>query len=372
MNSNENNSSVSAIKRLVGCMLFLLIASRLIIGTSYLLRNAEVSRFNIVGIKSDTPLDMVYVGGSAAYVYWQPLRAWDEYGFTSYSLATNFVQAECLKSYIQWSEEFQNPELYVIDARPFQYYADLENEPAIRNGADSMDIFMSERYDLLDEYFNNRDIEYDTDILSYYLDLSKYHSNVDNLGNRDAWLLIDNNRENLYRGYQWNIDYECVNMPEDFHTERRAMPKGHSMEILADLLDYCQELNDKEFLFIICPYEITKEHQMLYNTIQDAIEERGFVFLNANDYYEEIGLDFTSDFYNNWHVNTFGASKYTVFLGGYICDHYNLPDHRSDPEYSSWNDAATRFFEEDLIYQAQLIQFRRDYEAGILPEDDQE
>ena len=133
-----------------------------------------------------------------------------------------------------------------------------------------------------------------------------------------------------------------------------------------------KELNDKEFLFIICPYEITKEHQMLYNTIQDAIEERGFVFLNANDYYEEIGLDFTSDFYNNWHVNTFGASKYTVFLGGYICDHYNLPDHRSDPEYSSWNDAATRFFEEDLIYQAQLIQLRRDYEAGILPEDDQE
>ena len=369
--SDNNAFTKASLKRFVGFVAFIFIATHLLLATAYISRNTSDSRFNIVGIKSENNLDMVYIGGSAAYDYWQPLRAWSDCGFTSYTLATSSIQLECIKSYIQWSEQYQDPDIYVIDARPLQYFMPQEYENGPRNGADSMDFLFPGRFSLLNRYFKYRIIDPDTDVLSYYIDISKYHSNVDNWGSQEAWELIDNERVNHNKGFVWDLEYTYLEEPVGFQTDLRSELSGDHIELLNELFDYSNSL-DKEFLFVVCPYVITEQEQQDFNTIEDMIDSRGFEFLNTNEYYDEMGIDFATDFLNGWHVNTFGASKYTVFLGGYICDHYNLPDHRSDPEYSSWNDAATRFFEEDLIYQAQLIQFRRDYEAGILPEDDQE
>ena len=44
-------------------------------------------------------------------------------------------------------------------------------------------------------------------------------------------------------------------------------------------------------------------------------------------------LNFDTDFYNENHVNIFGADKYTDFLIAYLKEHYNLPDRRKDKEW---------------------------------------
>jgi len=38
------------------------------------------------------------------------------------------------------------------------------------------------------------------------------------------------------------------------------------------------------------------------------------------------------------HLNASGARKITRFLGQYLRDHYEVPDHRNDPKYVSWYD----------------------------------
>ena len=83
-----------------------------IIPFSYLSRRRDDSRENVTGFyaEDNNTLDMVYIGGSAAYVYWQPLRAFNEYGFTSYDLATSTITPEAIKYYIVEAEKTQNPE----------------------------------------------------------------------------------------------------------------------------------------------------------------------------------------------------------------------------------------------------------------------
>ena len=45
------------------------------------------------------------------------------------------------------------------------------------------------------------------------------------------------------------------------------------------------------------------------------------------------------------HVNLNGACKITEYLGKYLDDMYDLPDHRNDEIADEWNEASDRFFE---------------------------
>ena len=90
---------------------------------TYLMKPDEVSLRNINGYYGEkkNSLDMVYIGGSACFVYWAPLQAFEDEGIASYSYGAYVVQAELYKYLIKEALKTQDPELIVIDARAFQY-----------------------------------------------------------------------------------------------------------------------------------------------------------------------------------------------------------------------------------------------------------
>lgn len=53
-----------------------------------------------------------------------------------------------------------------------------------------------------------------------------------------------------------------------------------------------------------------------------------------------MGIDPTTDFYDNNHTNILGAEKYTRFLANYIDAEYDLPDRSLDPAYAQWHDGC--------------------------------
>lgn len=349
---------------IIGCVIFLTIAFRLFCNVTYLFRNPGFDSIShIAGLKNEDDIDMVYFGGSAAFVYWEPLKAWNDCGFTSYNYATNTVQAESIKAYIKEARSVQNLDLCVVDARAFEYYSDDEAEAGLRRSTDCMDVTSPRRYELLREYFSNRNVAEDTDELSYYLDIAKYHTNTENLASSVAWKYINNNAVSRNKGWEWMNKYGYLEEPENFITDERAELAGRGMSILEDLLSYCQK-EDLKVLFVVCPFYITKEQYAKYNTIGDTVKAYGFDYLNANDYYAEMGLDFTTDFYNKNHVNLFGAAKYTEFLENYICSNYNLPDHRGDAGYSSWDEDYQRFLQEEQQHTETVQQLTLDVERG--------
>ena len=127
----------------------------------------------------------------------------------------------------------------------------------------------------------------------------------------------------------------CIDKPEGFLTDDEGELSKNAVIVLNDLLDYCDKL-DKDVLFVVCPYEITQVDKSKYNTISEIIESRGYQFIDTNEYYEEMGIDYSKDFYNGDHP--FGAKKFTEFLERYICENYRMPDHRRDEKYNSWNE----------------------------------
>lgn len=351
----------SAIKKILGTLFFLIILGFVFSRVTYLFRNTGTDREHVIGIENED-VDMVYIGGSAAFVYWQPLRAWNDFGITSYNLATNSVQAESLQGYIEEAQRTQNPDLFVIGIRAFQYYTDDLDiwEPGIRNASDSMDILSPARISMLKNVFKYREKSEETDWISYYLDIAKYHTNTSNLASESAWKLIENNHVCPDKGFEWIDAYDYVKTPKDFLTDERGELEGNAQKILTDLLDYCRD-EKLNVLFVVCPYAISSEDQKKYNTMKDLIESYGFNYLNANEYLDEIGISFDSDFYNVNHVNPIGAKKYTEFLEKYIVDHYSLVDHRNDKNYESWIKDGERFLIEEETHLSRVKNLQDDF-----------
>ena len=106
-----------------------------------------------------------------------------------------------------------------------------------------------------------------------------------------------------------------------------------------------------------------EEKQKMYNYMDDMISERGYEFLNMNDYYDEIGLDFAVDFSDyGGHVNAVGAEKCSAFLGGYLVEKYGIEDRRGEKGCGSWDAAYAQ-------WQAEFEEAKRTIAKRIEEED---
>ncbi len=349
-------------KNIIASIVFVVIIFCVFSNVTYLFRNTGYNRDNIIGIKEEKNIDVAYVGGSAGFVYWQPLKAYADKGITSYNYATELIQAENVKGYIEDIRKNCDPKLFVIDARPFQYYSDSPAESGLRNGSDGMNVLSLSRFNMIKDYISNRSIPRD-EWVSYYLDIVKYHDNEDNLKNEEAWKNITNKKYNPDKGWVWVDSYAYLDTPSDFVNEKRAVLPANEVALLTDLLEYCKKDN-LQVMFVVCPYFITAEDYSKYNTVCDMVESYGYNFVNTNDLYNEIGIDFSTDFYNRNHANPIGAEKYTNYLSEYICSNYELVDHRNDASYADWDAESARFMEELVAHKENISKQIADVQYG--------
>ena len=323
-------------------IIFLILFTVLFDVLTYISKPDMVDIDNIAGLYGEekNSLDMVYIGGSAAFVYWEALQAYEDTGMTSYTYSSNTIQAEFYKTMIEEILDNQCPEVIVIDARAFQY-RDVDQPPyeiPYRNFLTGLPV--SKRREKFIE--NNVPKYISEETLSYHFDIMKYHtilSNAISTGEiysmSDKLKMMVNKYVNSNKGFYFVEKVNEINKT-NYSTNVVKAPFNETIEILDELLDYLDTV-DTNIIFIVSPYEELESHKEIFNYVERRVTERGHVFIDANDYRDEIGLDYKTDFYNENHVNIFGADKYTKFLESYLIHNYNIKDHRNDNNYSEWN-----------------------------------
>lgn len=338
------------LKSILKKLIFLLLCLFTVLIISYLFRPVTISRKNICGFYAEEKesLDMVYIGGSACYQYWEGLQAWNDYGFTSYNVAADAIQPQVLKYLVREVQKTQTPELFVIDLRPFQYgdlYSEQENVISMervapfRNVSDSMK-YSRNRFEMIQNCAPASESKW-----TYHFDLSKYHSLIASFVLLENWKYADNEEMLYNKGFWASSDFGRMDR-YDLSAITEKQPLSDSLDVLfRDLLDYCKS-KDLQVLFVVHVYQIMEEDQKKYNYMEDVIAEYGFDYLNVNDYYDEIGFDAKRDFYNMNHTNLLGADKYTRFLAQYIDENYQLPNHKGDEKYQQWDECYAQWSQE--------------------------
>lgn len=295
--------------------------------------NGIESRTDIVGFANEGNVDIVLYGGSDILRFYQPMMGWEEKGILSYNYGTSSARPDLIPYYIQESRLHSNPSLYIIDIRAITLLMETVDENVVRNWSDSLSPFSTIRNKGIASYIYKREHS-DVDVLSYYVDIIRYHENFSALQKPDQWKFMDRGGiENIDRGFNPYVITTEFSQPD--RTSVRVDLTDRRRNVLNDIIDYCKAEN-LNVLFTCIPFIPEEGEFEQINTCRDIIESNGYPFLDCNDYYGEIGIVFSHDFFDVNHLNYFGSCKFTRWFLDYLDENYDIEDHRGEEEYSQW------------------------------------
>lgn len=293
--------------------------------------------------QKNNSIDVVMIGSSALYRDYVSIESYNSFGFTSYSLATMSQPFNSVKYLIEETKKTQNPSLFVIEIRQLVNSIIREKSNAEKNeeAVNEMKRFLVNcmpfsynRYKLVKEILPD-------DIFYSYFDFIRNHSKWSSMS-------FSNFYKHLFTGitYKNYIDMKCPNVittcesfeQENCNTIETLELTKNSLSILEDLLSYLKQ-NKINALFISTPYHQSEKYRIAENSVEKYLSENGFNYLNCNKKYDEIGLDFSTDFYDERHANVLGALKITDFIGNYIITNYSVNQSHSQSVADDWNEA---------------------------------
>ena len=341
------------IKRVFVAILFVVMVVIVLIPLSYSLRPLELgngdTRRRIAGFyaEEDNSIEVVVVGGSGVYRYVNNPYLWKSERITSYNLGFSALSIYLLEDLVDELCKTQTPKVVIVDARKFlltetEEIDDVKAQRVINNVKYSWERcrMINKVYSAPIDRFNN------------YFDIILYHSNYAKFS-RENLQYLDNENPNPLKGFEpvdKVVNLEYIDVTEVTGEEPLSEP---SERALRSLLEKCQKEN-VEIMLLSTPWQITEEYQKRSNYLKDIVDEYGFHYLDMNAVVDEVvaqeGLDWSTDFYDDRHVNVYGSEKVTAYVGRYLREHYQFDEDYDETLLESWDKALER-------YEKELIEF---------------
>ena len=355
-------------KQAVKSIIFIIGFVWILVTVTYIIRtNGDVKdRFTGFYAEPEDTIDVVMIGSSPVYPYYASPKIWGEYGITAYPISSNLQRPVAAPYLVEEVEKTQSPSLYLFEMRMFTARdTDLTNNMAYTRGVTDNLKYSLNRIKTVNAMVDDKAERY-----TYYFDIFKYHSNWKTIVLPEQLACFRYEKPDDQKGYVLTDEVgPCEAVDTSRITDKLPMPEKQE-ECLYTLLDYLKE-NKLQALFFLSPMVMEKDKQKMYNYMEDIIESYGYEFLNMNDYYEETGIDFSTDFSDyGGHTNALGAEKCTSFLFDYVTAHYSFEDKRGDGKYRSW-DTAYEQWKEEMETAKQTIAKRIENSdfAEVVPEE---
>ncbi len=291
-------------------------------------------------------VDVLAVGTSLAYAGINTNVLWEEYGIATYDLCS--AEQPFWVSYYTIKEALktQHPRVILLDAKPAIYTRDYS-----KRGRTILSTFGIKGIE-------NRVgailacVEKPRDAMGYILGLPEVHSNYARLTADDFAFPPDNGG----RGASWkgHIESDAVEHHQKpslvWNSVRRNM-NDREEEYARKIFELGRD-EDIEILLIGLPNPDYANDHMYYNALWSVAEEYGVHGLNYNDPGIRFGLRYSSDFADWQHLNVKGSVNFSRKLGADLEMLFDLPDHRGDPYYSSYDECAEQWFEKYPTFES--------------------
>ncbi len=333
-------------------VVFLALFGLILTSLTYVLRtNGEVKDiFTGFYAEEKNSIDVVMIGSSPVYPFYAAPQLWGDYGITCYPLSSHVQRPSAALPLLKEAYKTQKPAVVVFEMRMYTMEdGDMESNMAYARGVTDNLKYSGNRIYAINRLVPDRKERY-----TYYFDIFKYHSNWKTIILPEQIACFIYEKKNPLKGFVIKdevgpLEAERIPHCSDI-TDSTPIP-AEQEERLKELLGYLKD-HQQEALFIVSPYRIEPEEQRMFNYMADIIADAGYEFINFNNYYEEMGIDFTTDYYDyGGHTNTLGAAKCTAFLGKILDSRFTIADKRRADEqffkaYRSWEDAYVRYQEE--------------------------
>jgi len=280
-------------------------------------------------------IDLLCIGSSHTFIDINTGVLWDRYGIPSYVLGGSLQPFWNTYYNLREAVKTQSPRLIILEAYACNIDPENIDRGMIINNVSGMRWNMNKLESI-------RAGVCDTDgLVDYTLLFEEFHNRYSELGMFDiAGDMGDVVKTDNWKGFYDYLRTEFRTCP-NFNEGVEAVPIPNKEEYYYRLIiEFCQE-QGIPLLVIVSPdasyNDLARAH---YLYAADIAEEYGVDFIDFNEYYDDIGIDFSYDFGDIGHLNYRGNRKFTSYLGDYITDNFDMPDRSSDQTglYDSWNE----------------------------------
>ena len=284
-------------------------------------------------------VDVVMMGSSHVHYAIDTGTLWKEHGIAAYDYSAAEQPLWMTYHYLKEICKYQKPKVVVLDVYSpalqkddYQYKWMLPNVLGMRFSLNKMQML---RVSCEKEHY-----------FEYFPSFAVYHGRLHGLTKEDFVYPFKKYTDSAnFKGFKPMTKIAPQPTPQITQTGVGELTEKSEL-YLQKIIDYAKK-NGIELYFIVTPYVITDEQELVFNRLKEIAQENGIGFTNTNHDYDAIGLDFEKDFMDESHLNYYGAEKFTEYLGKDIASRFDLPDHRGEKRYKSW-DANCREIEKAI------------------------
>lgn len=257
-------------------------------------------------------IDIYNVGNSLAMVGISPMDLWNDEGFASFNLCKGASRTSEAYYLLRHGLKYQHPRVIMIETN-MMFRSD---DPLTDAQAAVSEIFQ------------------------YYFPFIRFHNLWQSVGKKEGSI-----RE-YYMGYLVSEHIMPYTGDLDYLKPTDEVKEIDPMSVfyMDRILRLCEKKNIDVILYSLCSpkcYDTTR-----LNAIRNYVSSRGVNYIDFNQNWKEMGIDWSHDTRDEGdHLNEYGVAKVTSYMGQYLREHYDLPDHRGEADYSSWDDLYTAYLQ---------------------------
>lgn len=283
----------------------------------------------------ENSVDVICFGSSHMFVDVNTATLWDEYGIAAYDLGGTIQPFWNTYYFMKESLKTQSPKLLVVDCYGATLPADYAEESGIIKNTFGMKP-SKDKWDAIKASAPDKHLE-------YFLGYPGFHGRYTVLNEQDFLYdkgIVDYDTWKGHHTLTETNDFMATLKPEHIKEVTEISPlREKNEQYLNMIIDLAQERNIP-LLLIATPYCIPDYEEKMLNRVAEIADERGVPFINYNYQYDEIGLDFASDYADTHHLNYKGSPKFTRVLAKDMKTMVDLADHRGEAEYADYDTMA--------------------------------
>lgn len=265
--------------------------------------------YGLLGEPQDS-LDVVFLGDSEAASTFSSLQMWHEHGFASYVCSTDGQQLMYTNSLLRLALRNQSPKVVVFEANAF--YAEFSvGDVLLRTLEDALPVF-------------------------------EYHDRWKRLTPEDFYAPVRATWVDELKGYKLlgggvAANAEAYMAPDESVAE---LPTLNRM-FVEMMVNYCRE-HGATPVFVSVP-STDSWTSAKHNGTAMLAAEMGVDFVDLNCGSEKIDVDWSSETFDGVHLSVDASSRATKAYGALLASTYDLPDHRGEEPYATWDEAYGRY-----------------------------
>ena len=313
--------------------------------------------------EKENTVDVLFLGTSRTVYTASPWVLWEEYGISAYSLGVEQQPATVSAYLLEEALKSQDIKAVAIEVMGLDRERNVDEsgqEASIRENFDNMPLTWEKikaAWEICSESAKQT-------FSSFVFPLLRFHDRWNNLDQED---FADQNVPSRTKGAVVGLQKDGVNFFPDPFPQTTGEPyqlPEESSEGLARIMKICKE-NGIELVFYASPtFGWTREQTAFYEQIVQENENVHFINFNTEEMIEDIGFDIHSDYVDvGGHVNYYGAQKMMRVVGRYMSEELQLPDHRGDSDYASWDDCVDYVEWQKKTDQLEQVQTVEEYLA---------